>query len=723
MSDAVSKQISAPRLRAGLQARFLSIVLVAVIFAVCVLAWALVQQWRGQQELTAIGREGMRSMVETGIRQRAEAIATQLADSLANPLYFFDLHGVGEIARGALRQPDVAYALVFDPQGRVIHDGSGDIPTFGKPMGDPFATEAVAASGMHVQKSAALLEVAIPIRIGDQALGGVRVGISLADSMRREEAALTALTERSRAIAISSMRWLSVLFAALLAVAGLLSLMVARGLVRPIKRLADAARQVESGNYQISLPSNRGDELGELQRGFVRMADSIARHDDEVRRLAYSDHLTGLPNRLAFRERLDMRLIAAQAEGTSLALVFIDLDDFKRINDTLGHDAGDEVLEQFAVRLRQCIPFESDPHAQVARFGGDEFVAVVASSDARSAVHHLADAVLNALQRPLSVRGRQVFLGASIGVTVFPEDATEARDLIKNGDIAMYQAKSAGKNCLRFYSRAMDQAVGASVALEDALRGAWDRAELSVHYQPIYALADRRLLGAEALLRWRHPTLGDVPPANFVEVAEQSGLIDQIGRHVLLTACQAACAWRVADGRPFVSVNVSARQLRSGDLPELVATALKQSGLTPDQLHLELTETAILGDEIHASVQLATLRASGVKVWLDDFGTGFSGLSHLRRVPVDGLKIDKSFIADVLHDADDLALTGAIIAMGQSLGITVVAEGVESEAQYEILRERGCDQGQGFWLGYPMSEFDIAALMDGVPEAWATHPN
>lgn len=701
----------APPLRAGLQARFLGLIALTLLITVGLMVLALNQQWRGQQELAGIGRDGMRSMVEIGIRQRGEAIAHQLADSLANPLYYFDLHSVGEIARSALRQPDVIYALVFDSEGRIIHDGSGDIPTFGQPMTDAFAPEAVAATETRIQLSEALVEVAVPIRIGDQPLGGVRVGISMREPLKREEATIDALSERSRAIATRSMQLMAFLFAALLAFGAGLSVLVSRGLVRPIRRLADAARQVESGDYRIDLPTRRGDEVGELQRGFVRMAAGIARHDQEVRRLAYSDHLTGLPNRLAFRERLDERMIAAQAEGVSLALVCIDLDDFKRVNDTLGHDAGDEVLEQFAVRLRQCIPYDTDPQAQVARFGGDEFVAVVASSDARGSAHQLAEAVLNELQRPLQVRGRQVFLGASVGITLFPEDASEARDLIKNGDIAMYQAKTAGKNCLRFYSRAMDQAVGTSVALEQALRGAWDRGELSLYFQPIYELANRRLVGAEALLRWRHPELGEIQPSTFVEIAEQSGLIEAIGRHVLMTACEAAQRWTSLGEAPFVSVNVSARQLRSGDLPDVVAEVLRQTGFAANRLHLELTETAVLGDEIHASVQLARLRSTGVKVWLDDFGTGFSGLSHLRRVPVDGLKIDRSFVADVLQDPDDLALTSAIIAMGHSLGISVVAEGIESEDQYTILRERGCDHGQGFWLGYPMPDAEISARM------------
>jgi EAL domain-containing protein (putative c-di-GMP-specific phosphodiesterase class I) len=305
--------------------------------------------------------------------------------------------------------------------------------------------------------------------------------------------------------------------------------------------------------------------------------------------------------------------------------------------------------------------------------------------------------------------GRQVFLGASVGITMFPFDAYHAGQLLKNADIAMYQAKVAGKNCYRFYSRAMDQAVERRVQLEQDLRGAWDRGELSVAYQPIYNLGDGRIQGAEALLRWQHPHLGMVPPSVFIEVAEQSGLIENLGRNVLEKACGDAARWQQGAIKPFISVNISPRQLRSGELPDVVSNALRTSGLKPQQLHLELTETAVLVDEGQASALLSRVRATGVKVWLDDFGTGFSGLSHLRRVPVDGVKIDRSFVADVLRDPDDLALTTAIIAMAHSLGITVVAEGIETEGQYDVLRERGCDQGQGFWFGRPMAAADLAS--------------
>jgi predicted signal transduction protein with EAL and GGDEF domain len=360
------------------------------------------------------------------------------------------------------------------------------------------------------------------------------------------------------------------------------------------------------------------------------------------------------------------------------------------------------------MRIRMAVERLGGIGAEIARFGGDEFIVLFMAEDIRTSSGQLAESIIEEIQRPLLLRGRQVFLGASVGITLFPFDASGAGPLLKNADIAMYQAKVAGKGCYRFYSKAMDQAVERRVQLEEELRGAWERGELSVHYQPIYRLADRRLMGAEALCRWQHPILGVVPPSVFIEVAEQSGLIEALGRNVLLQACRDAADWsQPGQEPPFVSVNISPRQLRTGDLPDVVASALATTGVLPRQLHVELTETAVLGDEVQASALLSRLRATGVKVWLDDFGTGFSGLSHLRRVPVDGVKIDRSFVADVLRDPDDLALTSAIIAMAHSLGITVVAEGIETEGQYEVLRERGCDQGQGFWLGRPMPAAEI----------------
>ncbi|GAB3305400.1 putative bifunctional diguanylate cyclase/phosphodiesterase [Luteimonas notoginsengisoli] len=710
------------KLRHGLYPRFLLLAAGVLVVVLAVVGVMLHRQATMQRDVVTLSQESIHGLLFDRVRERGQAVAGQLADSLVNPLYYFDLDAIGEVLRSVLKQSDVRYVIVYDNSGAVIHDGSGDIATYGQAMDDPLAYEVITASEMHVQVSDKILDVSAPVRIGEQRIGGVRIGYSLDSVVADENRATAAMRVRMDDIGYQHAMWVLVMMLVLVAIGVMVSLVVQRSLVGPIRQLANAAREIEAGNFATQVPvTRRDDEVGDLTRAFSRMGDSIVRHDRDIRRMAYTDALTGLSNRLAFREHLDQRLMLVRGAARQMALLFADIDDFKRVNDTLGHDAGDEVLVQFSNRIREVIERDDDGrHAALARFGGDEFVILLEFSDIggpdiRTQASRLADALVAELGRPIMVRGRQVFLGTSIGITVFPDDASNAAMLMKNGDIAMYQAKVAGKNCHRFYSRAMDQAVERRVHMEQDLRGAWERGELSLVYQPVFRLADNTLAGAEALLRWQHPEHGPIAPSVFIDVAEQSGLIETIGPAVLRAACVDAMHWtREHPGAKdlFVAVNVSPRQLRNGDLSEQVAQALADTGLPASRLHVELTETAVIGDEIRASTLLGRLRATGVKVWLDDFGTGFSGLSHLRRVPIDGVKIDRSFVADVLRDPDDLALTTAIIAMAHSLGITVVAEGVEKEGQFDILRERGCDLAQGYWMGYPMVLRDFMALLD-----------
>ncbi len=703
----------------GLHAKFMLVIGLAmvVMLAVVVLIWQ--RQTTTQNEVLRLSQDATRTLVFDRLRQRGEAQVGQTADLLINPTYYFDLDAIGATTRSILHQSDVSYVLVYDAKGSIIHDGSGDLPTFGQQMRDPLAQQIVSSDALLVLSTTDVMDVSTPILIGDQRLGGVRVGYSLV-KIRAEEAQVNReMTDRLREIGNRHLTWIGLLLLMLVSLAALVGIVLQRALVRPIRQLSQAARAIEAGNFSTALPVNaRRDEVGTLVRAFARMADSIERHDRDMRRMAYTDSLTGLANRLAFRETLDHRLMQLRGVGRQLALLFADIDDFKRVNDTLGHDVGDEVLIQFANRIRDAVERAGGSASELARFGGDEFVILLhgegAHADIRSSAAHLAETLVAELSRPIVVQDRQVFLGTSIGVTLFPEDASGATMLMKNGDIAMYQAKFAGKNGYRFYSRAMDQAVTRRVRIEQDLRGAWERGELTLMYQPIYRVSDKMLIGAEALLRWQHPVHGQVAPSVFIDVAEQSGLIDTIGPAVIRAACKDVMDWRRVSANAdelFVSVNVSARQLRSGDFSAHVLDALAQSGLPPRLMHIELTETAVLGDEEQARRILSGLRDSGIKIWLDDFGTGFSGLSHLRRVPVDGVKIDRSFIADMLRDPDDLALTTAIIAMAHSLGMIVVAEGVEKEGQYDLLRARGCDLAQGYWLGYPMNMPDFMALV------------
>lgn len=703
--------------RSSLQWRFSVAVLLLLVLMLALALGMWFQQTRGERATVEIARQSTHALLTRQLRESGDAQVRQLADSLANPLYYFDLEKVGELARDALRAPNVAYVLVYDPRGRILHDGSGDIPTYGRPMADALAQRIVAAQGPLLLQAEGRLDVSRPIRVGDERLGGVRVGYSTAAAARAEEQTLLGLRARLSDVNRRGLWWLLLMVFGLAAVCTLGAVVLQRMLVVPIRKLADAARAIEQGDYSSAIPAaSRNDELGDLVRAFDHMRDSVARHDRDMRRAAYSDALTGLANRLAFRAALEQRLREMHGAGGQLALLFADLDDFKGVNDTLGHETGDDVLVQTAARIELAVSALADATTMVARLGGDEFVILLeapAGGDLRGKATGLAESLVQDLAVPLLHHGRRLVLGTSVGIAIFPDDADGATQLMKCGDIAMYQAKFAGKNCYRFYSRAVDEDAMRRMRMEQDLRGAWERGELSVVYQPIYRTHDRALVGAEALLRWAHPSQGAIGPEVFVPVAEQSGLIEDIGERVLQLACNEAAQWpALADGtRPFVSVNVSGRQLRSVGLFTQVSGALQHSGLAPALLHLEVTETAVIRDVAHAADLLSRLRALGVRVWLDDFGTGYSSLNHLRRVQVDGLKIDRSFIADLLDDAGDLALTSATMAMAHSLGIVVVAEGVEQRGQYDLLRERNGDFVQGYWLSEPLVATDFIRLL------------
>jgi diguanylate cyclase (GGDEF)-like protein len=706
-------------MRLGLTGKFA----LAVTVGLGLLAALLAGAWRAQRdshdELARLSMESMRAQGQRALERRGLALASTLADTLTNPVYFVDLKAIGEIAQTALRQPDIEYILVYDARGRVLHDGSRDIERFGTLMRDPLAGRAIDAGGSTVQADDQIVDVAQPIFLGEERLGGVRIGLSRASTLAAVGVAQDALTDAAESMWEQRLQnmGLSVLLFMLLAL--LSSWLVARTLVRPIRQLAGNARAMEHGRYDVQPASDRHDEIGDLMRAVSHLGQSLASRDRDIRRLAYLDTLTGLPNRLMLREVLSRAILAGHAGGGGLALLFIDLDDFKRINDTLGHDAGDEALAQLAKRFEGCLEAVRDPNVPradasdlFARFGGDEFVALIGGSDLRERARALAERVLGAVREPLSAAGRPVYLNTSIGITLFPDDAQDAQQLLKNGDIAMYQAKVHGKNCFRFFTNYMTKMAEDRLALEQDLRAAMAGGQLDLHYQPIVDLERERIDGAEALLRWNHPQRGLVPSSLFVAIAEDFGLIDELGRFALMRALHDAAQWPEHGGQPlFVSVNFSMKQLRQPGLPAEVAAALKQAGVAPQRLHVELTESALLDDEPLALSALAELRRMGIKIWLDDFGTGFSGLSHLRRVPVDGVKIDRSFTQDLLTDRDDLALTGAIVAMARSLGIAAVAEGVESTSQLEVLKNLRCDLGQGYWLGYPMSQSELLATL------------
>jgi diguanylate cyclase (GGDEF)-like protein/PAS domain S-box-containing protein len=447
------------------------------------------------------------------------------------------------------------------------------------------------------------------------------------------------------------------------------------------------------------------DDEGDLASYVCFFSDISERKASEQRihRLAYYDALTHLPNRTLFQDRLHSALLHAERQQTWVVLMFLDLDRFKPINDSLGHAAGDRMLKEMALRLLGCV----DEDDTVARMGGDEFTLLLQPRPTQQAALnraiHVAEQILASLVKPFVLEGREFFVTASIGVALSPQDGNELSQLMKNADTAMYHAKERGKNNFQFYQADMNASALERLELESDLRHALEQGEFTLYYQPQFSGDGKRLTGAEALLRWRHPRRGLVPPVEFIPVLEELGLVVEVGEWVLKEACRQLREWHVARVRvPKVSVNISARQFSDGQLGTRIAGILQEIGLPPACLELELTESILMREVSEAMQILAGLKRLGLSIAVDDFGTGYSSLNYLKQFPIDVLKIDRTFVDGLPSGEQDAQIARAIIAMAHSLNLSVIAEGVETHEQLEFLREHGCDEVQGYLFGRPM---------------------
>jgi diguanylate cyclase (GGDEF)-like protein/PAS domain S-box-containing protein len=459
----------------------------------------------------------------------------------------------------------------------------------------------------------------------------------------------------------------------------------------------------KSGEVYPQWQSIRGvkDDAGKLKHFVALFSDltAIKRSEQELIQLAHYDALTQLPNRLLFTDRTAQALTSARSSKRGCALLLIDLDHFKNINDSLGHALGDEVIKAVADRLRAL--FDGD--LTLARLGGDEFGLLVKNCQQVVQAAGLAQKIVDAFKQPFLLDGHQLFITASIGISLFPGDAQSAGQLLRNADSALFKAKSDGRESYALYTEELTAHAQQRVELATELRRAIEQQELRVFYQPVHDLTTRRIKGVEALVRWQHPRRGMVSPAEFIPIAEQSGLIADIDGWVLNTACRQMQCWLAAGVQiAFVAVNVSSRLFRNGDLDRRVARALRDSGLDPAFLELEITESAVMDDPEQAIEQMHQLRTLGVSLAIDDFGTGYSSLLRLKRMPVQKLKIDQGFVAGLPDGEDDISIVRVIIALAQSMGMRVLAEGVEQAEQAAFLLDNGCQLGQGYWFARPM---------------------
>lgn len=443
--------------------------------------------------------------------------------------------------------------------------------------------------------------------------------------------------------------------------------------------------------------------------GTVQDVSERKRYQEELERQANHDMLTGLPNRILLADRVEQGIARAARLGYFLTVVFIDLDNFKFINDSLGHDAGDELLKEIASRLRHCVR-TSDT---VARLGGDEFVLLLGDHFRASTVISQLRRVLAEIGRPVMLSGREFHVGASLGVAMSPGDGEDPASLLKHADTAMYAAKNRGRNNFQFFTSELNRVADERLNLEAALRQAIERDEFEVHYQPKVDHR-RRIVGVEALARWTHPEYGPISPDRFIPIAEETGLIMPLTTAILRRAFAAARGWNQRLPSPLrVAVNLSPRLFLSGDIVAHVAGLLQEAQLTPALVELEITETVFMGDSDHIVATLGHFKALGVQLAMDDFGTGYSALSYLRRFPLDIIKIDRSLVTGIEHEEEVAMIARAVISLGQSLRKTVVAEGVENQAQFDFLRYQGCHEFQGYLLSRPLPQAAMTRLLEG----------
>jgi diguanylate cyclase (GGDEF)-like protein len=660
----------------------LIICLVSLLTLFCLLATMLYSQHK---------------ILHKALLDEVNIIAVDVSGSLAAALIFEDQEQVDAVLESIFSKQQILYAQIDwgnDEPQRYINPAAAESPHSGLVNG-------IVPVKRHLFGEN--LELWQPLTHKDELLGSLYLQVGLKQI-------------RTTLMYYALFGLVGLIGSALLGI--FLALKLQKIISSPIEQLALIMNSVSADqDYSRRVANNRGDEMGVLIDNFNNMLCQIEVRDQELSsqrvyldHLAYHDFLTGLPNRLLFRDRLASALSRSKRTNRKIGLFFLDLDRFKIINDTLGHDVGDVVLKMVTQRLQDWIREEDT----LARLGGDEFVVIVEEVQDQRSLSLVAEKLLQALAQAFVVEDRELYISASIGGTLYPDDAETVEGLMKCADVAMYRAKAAGRSRFSFYAVEMDQEAGEAHFLENNMRNALLNEEFELYFQPQIDLHTSAVLGMEALIRWQHPTLGLLPPCRFIPLAEESDLILAIGRWVLETACVQATTWQQSGSAPCtVAINISPKQFYHADLCQTVDEVLRMTGLDANLLQLEITETVIMADMEKATETMHQLVALGVRLVLDDFGTGYSSLSCLERFPISSLKIDRSFLARVQPGQTSGVLAEAIIALGKSLRLDVVAEGVETEYQRSFLKRRGCRIGQGFYLSRPIQAEECCSFLEG----------
>jgi diguanylate cyclase (GGDEF)-like protein len=630
-----------------------------------------------------------RKMLEDDLLIQANIVADNSAPAVA-----FNDQKVAQETLLALRgSPNVREAAIYLPSGGLFAEYKRDASLPDLPM--------PAATGFTYMVDS--LDIAHPIRRFGQELGTLVIRIDmdvLYRSMWRALGAIVLAAALALALAYAIMAWLQ------------------RIVIHPLSRLYELMHAVsDDKDYSVRSDDSGEDEIGFLATGFNQMLEKIDAHDNKLRKIAHYDNVTELPNRHYFNQRLEDAIATAAREKQNVGVLFIDLDNFKVVNDTLGHNVGDLLLKSVSEKISRTLR-GSDC---VCRIGGDEFAVILQELPGHADAAIVAGKILNEMAKPLWLNDSEIYIGASIGISLFPDDAPDMNALLRSADVAMYYAKSRGKNNYQLFQQDMEGKALKRLALESAMRKALELKEFVLHYQPQVDLATGKVIAVEALIRWPRPDLGVVGPSDFIPVAEESGLIIPIGDWVLRTACRQAKRWMDAGTPLRVAVNLSGRQFSDENLISNILAITREIDLPPEMLELEITESMLMESKDASVSKLEELKAAGFMLSVDDFGTGYSSMSYLKRFPIHALKIDRSFIQDLPNNLDDAAITKAIVSMANSLGLEIVAEGVENTAQIDFLRENGCKVSQGFFFGSAVPADQITTMLSGRSKGAAAH--
>ena len=622
---------------------------------------------------------------EEQLVDRGHAVGRLISLISPQAILGFDYLQLNDYTREVSSQPDVVYGVIVTPQGAPISSFiKGSDPDIAQRL-NAAKPEQVVSTLKHLGREGELINLDFPIVHNEVVIGRFLVGMSRASLQQEIREQLTAQI---------------LIFGAVVLFLGAAIYAVFRfSVLVPIQKLIRASREVGRGEYPV-VEVKSSNELGMLALSFNAMAEEVKQKQAKLHRQANFDSLTGLPNRMMAFERINLEIHRARRSGQRFALMFIDLDNFKDVNDSLGHAAGDQLLIQIGASVQGCLR-EAD---SVARLGGDEFLVIVPGVTSDADIDHIVERLLQAVSVPQELRGRKVVATCSIGVALYPDNGSTVEALMANVDNAMYQAKAKASGSAVFFNEEMNIRLRERMQMEQDLGVAVELGQLALHFQPIVDTTDQRRMGAEVLLRWHHPDKGMISPATFIPVAEASGQIIAIGDWVLEQACRCWSEWRKQGLEPgFLAINISGVQFRkrfSARLSDLMALY----GIPPHALELEVTERVLLDDHKDVVDELSSQRELGVRLALDDFGTGYSALSYLKRFRFDVLKIDRSFVAGLPDRADDVSVVKAILAMARGLDLQVIAEGVETREQLAFLESQGCEFAQGYLFSKPVDE-------------------